>query len=52
MNTHVNFGMVVVNSDNLERLQLEAGRIVTGLPLFANRESIYSEAGWELLSDR
>jgi hypothetical protein len=40
------------DSDNLEKLQLEAGRIVTGLPLFANRESIYSEAGWELLSDR
>ena len=40
------------DSDNLEKLLLEAGRIVTGLPLFASRESIYSEAGWELLSDR
>jgi hypothetical protein len=27
-------------------------RIVIGLPLFASRQSIYSEAGWELLSDR
>ena len=49
---HVNFGMVVVNSDNLERLQLEAGRIVTGLPLFACHEYIYSETGWQLLSIR
>ena len=40
------------DSDNLEKLQLEAGRIVTGLPLFASRESIYSETVWELLSDR
>jgi hypothetical protein len=40
------------DSDNLEKLQLEAGRIVTVLPLFANLESIYSVAGWELLSDR
>jgi hypothetical protein len=50
----VNFGMVVVNKtlDNLEKLQIEAGRIVTGLPLFASRQSIYSETGWELLSDR
>jgi hypothetical protein len=37
--------------DNLEKLQLEAARILTGLPLFASRESIYSETGWELLSD-
>jgi hypothetical protein len=45
--------MVVVNkTDNLEKLQIEAGRIVTGLPLFANRQTIYSETGWELLSDR
>ena len=46
--------MVVVkqDSDNLEKFQLEAVRIVTGLPLLASRESIYSEAGWELLSDR
>ena len=40
------------NSDNLEKLQMEAGWIVTGLPLFASRQSIYSETGWELLSDR
>ena len=40
------------DSDNLEKLQLEAGRIVTGLPLFTSRESIYFETGWDLLSDR
>ena len=40
------------DSDNLEKLQLEAGRIVTGLPLFASRQSIHSETGWELLFDR
>ena len=41
-------------SDNLEKLQLEAGRIVTYLPLFGSRESIYNETGWELVpvSDR
>jgi hypothetical protein len=38
--------------DNPEKLQFEAGRIVTGLTLFASDESIYSETGWELLSDR
>jgi hypothetical protein len=31
------------DSDNLEKLPIEAGRIVTGLPLFASRQSIYSE---------
>ena len=40
------------DSDNLEKLQIEAGRIATGLPLFASRQSIYSETDWELLSDR
>ena len=40
------------DSDSLEKLQLEAGRIVTGLPIFASRDSIYYETGWELLSER
>jgi hypothetical protein len=49
-NMHVNFGMVVVNkTDNLEKLQLKAGRIVSGWPLFASRQSIYSETDSELL---
>ena len=38
------------NSDNLEKLQVEAGRIVSGWPLFASRQSIYSETDSELLS--
>ena len=43
--------MIVVNkTDNLEKLQLEAGRIVSGWPLFASRQSIYSETDSELLS--
>ena len=40
------------DSADLEKLKIEAGRIVTGLSLFASRKSIYSETGWELLSDR
>jgi hypothetical protein len=38
------------NSDNLEKLQLEAGWILSGWPLFASRQSIYSETDSELLS--
>ena len=41
-----------VESDTLEKLQLEAGRTVTGLPLFASRESLYFGTGWERLVDR
>ena len=33
-------------SEKLETVQLEAGRIVTGLPKFASRASIYYETGW------
>ena len=39
-------------SDRLEKLQLEAGRIVTGLTAYARLSSIYDETGWEKLSDR
>ena len=38
--------------DKLEKVQLEAARLVTGLPLFASRESLYFETGWEKLKDR
>ena len=46
--------MVVVkqDSDNLEKFQLEAVRMVTGLPLLASRGSICSETGWELIFGR
>jgi hypothetical protein len=40
------------DSADLEKLKIEAGRIVTGLPLFTSRKSIYSATGSELLSDR
>ena len=40
------------DSDRLEKLQLEAARIVTGLTMYANISSIYDECGWEKLSVR
>jgi hypothetical protein len=40
------------NSQKLEQLQLEAARIVTGLPIFTKTEILYIETGWELLSVR
>jgi hypothetical protein len=39
-------------SVKLEQLQLEAARIVTGLPIFTKTEIVYRETGWELLSAR
>ena len=41
-----------INSDRLEKVQLEAARIVTGLPSFASINSIYIETGWEKLKTR
>ena len=41
-----------VNSDRLEKPQLEAARIVTGLTCYTSLDSIYREAGWEKLSTR
>jgi hypothetical protein len=41
-----------INSDRLEKVQLEAARIVTGLPSFASIHSIYIETGWEKLKTR
>lgn len=41
-----------VNSYKLEHLQLEAARIVTGLPIFTSTSLIYKELGWEPLADR
>ena len=42
----------VCNSNKLEQLQLEAARIVTGLPIFTKIDLLYKETGWELLSVR
>jgi hypothetical protein len=33
-------------------IQLEAARIVTGLPIFASSILIYKELGWESLAER
>jgi ASC-1-like (ASCH) protein len=41
---------VQVNSDRLEKLQLEAARIVTGLTCYTSLDSIYRETGREKLS--
>ena len=35
----------VSNSCKLERIQLEAARIITGLPFFTNGEYLYRETG-------
>ena len=37
----------IVNSQKLEQLQLEAARIVTGLPIFTKTEILYKETGWK-----
>ena len=42
----------VGNSNKLDQLQLEAARIVTGLPIFASSILIYKELGWESLAER
>ena len=42
----------VSNSCKLERLPLEAARIITGLPIFTNTEYLYRETGWERLDER
>ena len=42
----------VLNANKLEKLQLEAARIITGLPVFTNTELIYKELGWETLANR
>ena len=45
-------GCGVELTDKLEKLQLEVARIVTGLPAYASRDSLYLETGWEKLIDR
>jgi hypothetical protein len=37
------------DNDRLEKLQLEAARIVTGLTAYSSRDSLYQETGWEKL---
>jgi hypothetical protein len=40
------------NCNRLEKIQIEAVRIVTGLSICASFDSIYKETGWESLSTR
>ena len=42
----------LADSEQLEKIQLEAARIVTGLASYASILSIYKETGWEKLSVR
>jgi hypothetical protein len=42
----------VSNSYKLERLQLEAAIIITGLPISTNTEYLYRKTGWERLVER
>ena len=45
-------GCSVQDAEKLEKVQLSAARIVTGLPSFASKESLYFETGWETLKAR
>ena len=45
-------GCTSFDCDKLEKVQLEAARIVTGLPLYASRNALYFETGWEPLVER
>jgi len=45
-------GCTLENKDNLEKLQLEAARIITGLPSFTSRQSLYFETEWKNLDER
>jgi hypothetical protein len=40
------------NCNRLEKMQIEAVRIVTGLSIYASFDSIYKDTGWETLSTR
>ena len=45
-------GCSILDTDKLEKVQLNAVRIVTGLPILASKESLYFETGWEPLCKR
>jgi hypothetical protein len=42
----------VCYSTKLEKLQLDAARIVTRKPIFTKTDKLYSETGWTTLSMR
>ena len=45
-------GCTQADCTRLEQVQLNAARIVTGLPIFASQNSLYYETGWDTLADR
>lgn len=45
-------GCTQSDANRLEQAQLNAARIVTGLPVFASLNSLYHETGWETLTQR
>ena len=45
-------GCFEYDSEKIEKIQLEAARIVTGLTKFSSLEALYFETGWETLADR
>ena len=40
------------DNDRLEKIHIEAVRIVTGLTAYSSRDSLYQETGWEKISSR
>lgn len=54
MNTLISSGIIAHNSkkNDLEKIQLEAGRIVTGTTKLVGIELLYIELGWLKLSER
>ena len=40
------------DAEKLEKVQLNAARIVTGLPIFVSREAFHYETNWETLKTR
>ena len=41
-----------IDARRLEQVQLNAARIVTGLPIFSSLNSLYYETGWDTLAER
>jgi hypothetical protein len=44
--------MFNLESDLLESVQKEAGRIITGLRCNSSRQNLFRELGWEILENR
>ena len=45
-------GCSITDSNRIEKVQLHAARIITGLPIFAFLNSLYFKTGWEKLDER